>query len=311
MLSIVSRHQGKLLRASRRRALSSEGWKCLSSVQSCAADEDSEDRPRQEPILGSEGVEVASSGSVLSCGASPQGKWGIENPQEIQARAFEHVSSQDISSEAVLREAIGGRIWGRGIVVPDTYPHHILADHRASALRSLAYTQSRYASTLGYTYSSGRNPLSRAVASPFRDHQIVFFSSKPSRTIGTTKIPTPESSPPQSNPLETLRKTTTKSIVRKGLDLTISIFRTVVTFLVRLPGNIFYYITHPEERRNRIAELKQLARDEAHHYWVGTKVRIRWYSRSAIISYSHLCSCSGLIFRQLEICWARLWKATH
>jgi hypothetical protein len=63
--------------------------------------------------------------------------------------------------------------------------------------------------------------------------------------------------------------------MRKAADLTVTAFKTIVMFLVKLPGNFFYYITHPTERKERLASLKQLARDEAHHYWVGTKVCIK------------------------------------
>lgn len=129
------------------------------------------------------------------------------------------------------------------------------------------------------TFLRGTFPELRAKHS---NRQTVFFSSLgeqksdkklPSRTLGTTKIPTPPSAPPlQPNPLQQLTKATPKSLMRKAADLTVTAFKTIVMFLVKLPGNFFYYITHPTERKERLASLKQLARDEAHHYWVGTKL---------------------------------------
>ena len=97
--------------------------------------------------------------------------------------------------------------------------------------------------------------------------------TKPSPRIGTTKIPTPPSGPVEANPLTELSNTSTRSIVNKGTDAFISVMKTVLSFIFSIPGNVFYYLTHPTERRERIAGLKQAAKDEAHHYWMGTKVR--------------------------------------
>jgi hypothetical protein len=93
----------------------------------------------------------------------------------------------------------------------------------------------------------------------------------PSPRIGTTKVPTPASAPVQTNYFATLTASP-KIILQKIMDLTISVFKTVFGFLIRLPGNTWFYISHPTERKERIAGLQQLAKDELHHYWVGTKV---------------------------------------
>jgi len=96
---------------------------------------------------------------------------------------------------------------------------------------------------------------------------------RPSLKLGTTPVPTPKSSPEvEPHPLEKLKGQTPKNIVRKGADLLISEFKTVATFLLKLPGNIFYYATHPKELREGWIKLRDLAKDEAHHYWVGTKL---------------------------------------
>lgn len=98
--------------------------------------------------------------------------------------------------------------------------------------------------------------------------------SIPSPRLGTTKIPTPVgSAPPDPSALEKLRKATPKSLVHKGMDLTISLFKSLVGFVLRLPGNIFFYVTHPDDLKQAFADMKQKAKDEVHHYWVGFKVR--------------------------------------
>lgn len=133
-------------------------------------------------------------------------------------------------------------------------------------------------------FSNGiyRNTHWRPFQHAIQQQQCVFFSTNvdddasrkvPSLKLGTTKIPTPPSPPNvETNPLAQLRKETPKSILRKGLDFTVSVFRTIVVFLFKLPGNAFYYLTHSEERSQKIAEFKKVAQDELHHYWVGTKL---------------------------------------
>jgi LETM1 and EF-hand domain-containing protein 1 len=95
---------------------------------------------------------------------------------------------------------------------------------------------------------------------------------KPSRKLGPTPVPTPPSAPPEESPLQSLQKASTKSIIRKAMDMTVSASRTIVTFLVKLPGNIIFYATHPKESREAWHKLRDAAKEEAHHYWVGTKL---------------------------------------
>jgi hypothetical protein len=134
--------------------------------------------------------------------------------------------------------------------------------------------------------SAGQN-LRQGRRVPYQRHQYqhisqncFFFSTEsegktpnkaPSPRIGTTKVPTPASAPVQTNYFATLTASP-KIILQKIMDLTISVFKTVFGFLIRLPGNTWFYISHPTERKERIAGLQQLAKDELHHYWVGTKV---------------------------------------
>ena len=96
---------------------------------------------------------------------------------------------------------------------------------------------------------------------------------RPSLTLGPTPVPTPKSPPEaETNPLAKLTDQTPKNIARKGIDLLISAARTVVTFLMKLPGNIFFYATHPKELSEGYCRLRDIAKHEAHHYWVGTKL---------------------------------------
>jgi LETM1 and EF-hand domain-containing protein 1 len=43
-------------------------------------------------------------------------------------------------------------------------------------------------------------------------------------------------------------------------------------FTYQLPGNMWFYLTHPAELRKRMADIQDVVRKEAHHYWMGTKL---------------------------------------
>lgn len=95
----------------------------------------------------------------------------------------------------------------------------------------------------------------------------------PSRKLGTTPVPTPPSAPPaETNPLQRLKGTTPKTFIRKGVDLVVSASKSMVSFLIKLPGNALFYATHPTETRNAWYRLRDMAKAEIHHYWVGTKL---------------------------------------
>lgn len=95
----------------------------------------------------------------------------------------------------------------------------------------------------------------------------------PSRKLGKTAVPTPPSAPPpDANPLQSLKDATPKSVIRKGVDLIVSASKVVVTQLMKLPGNIFFYATHPAETKAAYIKLRDSVKHEIHHYWVGTKL---------------------------------------
>jgi LETM1-like protein len=99
-----------------------------------------------------------------------------------------------------------------------------------------------------------------------------FTSRFISRTIGTTQIPTPSSLPPTNNPLDSLKKATPKGIIQKGLHMTLSVFTTIIGFLIKIPPSTYYYVTHPVERKDAMDKLWKTIKHEVHHYWVGTKL---------------------------------------
>ncbi len=86
-----------------------------------------------------------------------------------------------------------------------------------------------------------------------------------------------EKKPHLSKPTSSLAKTTNMdkkedSIMKKATDATLWAVKSIVSMLAKTPGVLWFYITHPKDFRNKLAELKEAAVKEAHHYWVGSKV---------------------------------------
>jgi LETM1 and EF-hand domain-containing protein 1 len=46
----------------------------------------------------------------------------------------------------------------------------------------------------------------------------------------------------------------------------------IVTQLIKLPGNVFFYATHPAETKAAYIRIRDTVKHEIHHYWVGTKL---------------------------------------
>jgi LETM1 and EF-hand domain-containing protein 1, mitochondrial len=72
--------------------------------------------------------------------------------------------------------------------------------------------------------------------------------------------------------LQSLKGATPQSLLRKGMNLVVSGSKFVMSHLVKLPGNLFYYATHPAETKAALIRFRDMAKEEAHHYWVGTKL---------------------------------------
>jgi hypothetical protein len=104
-------------------------------------------------------------------------------------------------------------------------------------------------------------------------HFSTYNSGSRDRKLGTTRVPTPQSSPPSDpSTFEQLKQATPRRIMQQGMDMTVSLFKVLVSFLLKLPGNTIYYLTNPDELRQALVGIKKTAQDEIHHYWVGFKL---------------------------------------
>mmetsp|Transcript_14511 Transcript_14511/g.41763 ORF Transcript_14511/g.41763 Transcript_14511/m.41763 type:complete len:1046 (+) Transcript_14511:61-3198(+) len=63
-----------------------------------------------------------------------------------------------------------------------------------------------------------------------------------------------------------------KSVPDKTKDLLLAAAKTLASLLAKTPGVLWYYVTHPLEFRDKLIELKEAAKKEAHHYWMGSKL---------------------------------------
>jgi len=93
----------------------------------------------------------------------------------------------------------------------------------------------------------------------------------PSRVLGRSKIPTPASAPPvQDNPLANLPAP--KSLLAKGADTISWLAKTVLKFLWKLPGNLWFYTFNATERKALFQNIQDTIKHEVNHYWMGTKL---------------------------------------
>ncbi|KAG7365151.1 LETM1-like protein [Nitzschia inconspicua] len=88
------------------------------------------------------------------------------------------------------------------------------------------------------------------------------------------KIPTPKSSPHAPSIRQSIEAIDPKAILKTILTMTWNITKTVLKFLLHLPYNTYFYATHAQERREKLTEIKEIAKKEFDHYKVGTKLLI-------------------------------------
>jgi len=155
------------------------------------------------------------------------------------------------------------------------YSFHALNQHSDSSLMLPPIRMSSY-------HGSHRNRSNGRWESKIRYNpqyeSRVFFSSTPSseneskrsQRLKKAKIPIPKSAPNTStNPLAAIDLS---KIAKGTYDMTVWITKSTVRFVVHLPGNLVFFATHPKERREKIAGLKESIRKEVDHYWVGIKL---------------------------------------
>lgn len=64
------------------------------------------------------------------------------------------------------------------------------------------------------------------------------------------------------------------SMITKGTDAASWAVTSLASLLARTPAALWFYLTHPRHLRAKLAELRDLAVKEAHHYWMGSKLLV-------------------------------------
>ena len=62
------------------------------------------------------------------------------------------------------------------------------------------------------------------------------------------------------------------SVVKKATDAVQWALKSFLSVLAKSPGVLWFYTTHPKEFRKKLAELREAAIKEVHHYWMGSKL---------------------------------------
>ena len=146
-----------------------------------------------------------------------------------------------------------------------TTPNYYLSSSTASHLEALTSIDSnhRYFST-----ESGKKTPDVAAASAATSNS----DDGKKETASTDEKKEKAASPPSKTDLVASTEKTDQSIVKKATDATLSTLKAIFTMLAKTPGVLLFYLTHPRDFKNKLAELKEAAVKEAHHYWMGSKL---------------------------------------
>lgn len=89
----------------------------------------------------------------------------------------------------------------------------------------------------------------------------------------------PKSSPSSSQSpfstaavVETNDSWSATKMVEKSKSFIISSSKTIASIIIKLPGVMLFYLTHPREFKSKLSELVEAAKKEAHHYYMGSKL---------------------------------------
>jgi len=90
---------------------------------------------------------------------------------------------------------------------------------------------------------------------------------KPTTTTNTTILSTEKTLKPT-----TLIAPTEKTLATRAETALRSAVSSFLSILLRTPGVMYFYLTHPTEFRTKLIALKDAAKKEAHHYYMGSKL---------------------------------------
>lgn len=98
--------------------------------------------------------------------------------------------------------------------------------------------------------------------------QARYFSSTPDSN--NSDKPKPKAKFPDEQPFHVKAK----NALDKSQMLALNAIKSLVSMIAKTPGVMYYYTTHPTEFKEKLTELKELAKKEAHHYYMGSKLLV-------------------------------------
>jgi hypothetical protein len=127
----------------------------------------------------------------------------------------------------------------------------------ASTVRAMVTTTTTTTTTRPYPQTMQRVAYFSTQPDPPKEGTGSSSTSSSSASFSTSTTPSSEKSYPE-----------------KAREALMSTSKAILSFFIKLPGIMWFYLTHPKELRARLQELKEAAKKEAHHYWMGSKVCI-------------------------------------
>ncbi len=108
--------------------------------------------------------------------------------------------------------------------------------------------------------------------------QYRHFSTTPKPSEGKDDAKIENLTPVSSSPLPPVVKgapiatTQSSSTSAKIQAMVISTIKSLATLFAKIPGVLWFYLTHPIAFKEKMIELKEAAKKEAHHYYMGSKL---------------------------------------
>ncbi len=140
-----------------------------------------------------------------------------------------------------------------------------------------------------YTHNEFRQKMfgskSTTMDSPMMIHARTFSTNTtpppPEKKDGDSSTEQPTTTPPPPTTTTTTTTTSTPQTLKKDQTFAektqtaiTSMISSIASFLSKIPGILWFYITHPKEFKQKLIDLKDAARKEAHHYYMGSKLLI-------------------------------------
>lgn len=128
-------------------------------------------------------------------------------------------------------------------------------------------------SNTNYSYNCNGNSSDSAI-------QYRYFSTSPippgkrDGEGGKSKSSTSSSKTSSSSPTQITNSSTSamKKISDNAQALLSSAIKSLTSLILKTPGVLWFYMTNPKEFKEKMLELKDVAKKEAHHYYMGSKL---------------------------------------